>query len=213
MNHITLPHYTKTQLKIIDSAEHLFACHGIHTTTLRMITSTAKVNLAAVNYHFGNKENLIQAVLLRRLIPLNNERQQQLERVLREAESLSQPANVKQILHSFIMPTILFGRQNEACKDFMTIVSTMIMNPHNEFRQLFISIMVPLLKQLLQELSKTLPHIQPNTLYLRLQFSLGAMMFSMRGIDIPQSVQHVNNDIELLIEEITSFVSIGMEQP
>lgn len=213
MNYSNLPHYTKTQLKIIDTAEHLFACHGIHTTTLRMITSSAKVNLAAVNYHFGNKENLIQAVLLRRLIPLNNERQQQLEHVLHEAEATNQPANAKQILHSFIMPTILFGRQNEAGKDFMTIVSTMMMNPHNEFRQLFISIMTPLLKQLLQALAKALPNIPPSTLYLRLQFSLGAMMFSMREIDIPLSVQHVNNDNEMLIEEITSFVSIGMEQP
>lgn len=213
MNHNELPHYTKTQLKIIDTAEHLFACHGIHATTMRAITSGAKVNLAAVNYHFGNKENLIQAVLLRRLIPLNNERQQQLDRVLHEATTGNQPATAKQILHSFIMPTILFGKQNEACKDFMTIVATMMMNPDNEFRQLFISIMTPFLNQLLQALSNALPNISPSTLYLRLQFSLGAMMFSMREIDLPLSVQHLNNDIELLIEEITSFVSVGMEQP
>jgi AcrR family transcriptional regulator len=213
MNYIQPPNYTKTQLKIIDSAEHLFASHGIHATTLRMITSAAEVNLAAVNYHFGNKENLIQAVLLRRLIPLNNERHRQLDRVLHQATTANQSATARQILHSFIKPTILFGKQNEAGKDFMTIVTTMMMNPDNEFRQLFISIMTPLLNQLLQALANALPNISPNTLYLRLQFSLGAMMFSMREIDLPLSVQHSNNDIELLIAEITSFVSIGMEQP
>jgi AcrR family transcriptional regulator len=213
MNYLELPCYTKTQLKIIDTAEHLFACHGIHSTTLRMITSTAKVNLAAVNYHFGNKEKLIQAVLLRNLIPLNNERQQQLDRVLHEAEIKCQPANTKQILHSFIMPTILFARRNVACKDFMTIVATLMINPNNEFRQLFNSLMTPLLNQLVQALSATLPNISPSTLNLRLQFTIGAMIFSMREIDIPLTDQHLDTDINLLITEITSFASTGMEQP
>lgn len=212
MNYSNPPHYTQTQLKIIDSAEHLFACHGLHATTLRTITSTAKVNLAAVNYHFGNKENLIQAVLLRRLIPLNDERQFELDRVLREAETRNRPATAKQILHSFIMPTLYFGKQNEACKDFMTIVATLMMNPHNEFRHLFISIMKPLLDQLYQALSVALPNISPNILYLRLQFTIGVIIFSMREIDIPLAGHPLNDDIEQLIDEVTSFVSTGMEQ-
>ena len=45
--------------------------HGYEATSLRAITAAADVNLAAVNYHFGSKEELFQAVLTRRLDPMN----------------------------------------------------------------------------------------------------------------------------------------------
>ncbi|HCH31325.1 MAG TPA: TetR family transcriptional regulator, partial [Oceanospirillaceae bacterium] len=48
--------------RILDAAEVEFAAHGFVETSLRTITTKAKVNLAAVNYHFGSKKGLIQAV-------------------------------------------------------------------------------------------------------------------------------------------------------
>src|SRR5881397_2569423 len=63
-----------TKLRILDTAESLFMEHGFEATSLRSITAAADVNLAAVNYHFGSKEELFQAVLTRRLDPMNQER-------------------------------------------------------------------------------------------------------------------------------------------
>ncbi len=60
-----------TKERILDAAEHLFSEHDLSATSLRAITSAAQVNLAAVNYHFGNKEGLIHAVFARRLEPVN----------------------------------------------------------------------------------------------------------------------------------------------
>lgn len=57
--------------RILDAAEELFADRGFAETSLRMITSRAKVNLAAVNYHFGSKKSLIQAVFARFLTPFS----------------------------------------------------------------------------------------------------------------------------------------------
>ena len=45
--------------------------HGFEATSLRQITALAEVNLAAVNYHFGSKEELFESVLTRRLDPMN----------------------------------------------------------------------------------------------------------------------------------------------
>ena len=64
--------YTKT--KILNAAEDLFAARGPNAVSLRQVISRAKVNLAAIHYHFGSKESLLQAVLSRRLVPLNAER-------------------------------------------------------------------------------------------------------------------------------------------
>src|SRR3546814_17821279 len=65
---------SSTREAILDTAETLFAQQGHDGTSMRQITSEAGVNLAAVNYHFGSKEALVQAVLKRRLAILNQER-------------------------------------------------------------------------------------------------------------------------------------------
>ena len=49
------PKNSATKGRILDAAEELFMEHGFEATSLRQITATAHVNLAAVNYHFGSK--------------------------------------------------------------------------------------------------------------------------------------------------------------
>ncbi len=61
--------HSDTVTRILDAAEELFAEHGFSETSLRSITTQAGVNLAAVNYHFGSKKALIQAVFSRYLSP------------------------------------------------------------------------------------------------------------------------------------------------
>ena len=73
-----------TKDRILDAAEGLFMEHGFEATSLRSITAAAAVNLAAVNYHFGSKEELFQAVLTRRLDPMNQRRLALLDRFERE---------------------------------------------------------------------------------------------------------------------------------
>ena len=72
---------------ILGAAQTLFARDGYHATSLRGITTAAGVNLAAVNYHFGSKEALLEAVIVRRLTPLNEIRRGRLETLLQEAAS------------------------------------------------------------------------------------------------------------------------------
>lgn len=64
----------KTRLEILRVAEELFADRGPAAVSIRLIAKAAKVNLAAVNYHFGTKETLLQEVFKRRVVPLNERR-------------------------------------------------------------------------------------------------------------------------------------------
>lgn len=68
----TSPHTTKE--RILTAAEELFARHGFDGASLRQLTAAAGVNLAAVNYHFGSKDRLIEEVFRRRLDQLNGHR-------------------------------------------------------------------------------------------------------------------------------------------
>ena len=58
-----------TREQILDAAEFLFAHRGYYGVSVREITSTAKCNMAAVNYHFSTKRNLYLEVFRSRWIP------------------------------------------------------------------------------------------------------------------------------------------------
>ncbi|MCF8144005.1 MAG: CerR family C-terminal domain-containing protein [Deltaproteobacteria bacterium] len=60
---------TDSKDRILDEAEALFAEKGFHAVTVREITQAAHCNLAAVNYHFGNKQNLYVEVFKTRWMP------------------------------------------------------------------------------------------------------------------------------------------------
>src|SRR5258705_4785980 len=75
----------ETRTRILDAAEELFMQHGFEGTSMRILTAKASVNLAAVNYHFGSKDALIEAVFRRRLDPMNTGRIAELDRLEKEA--------------------------------------------------------------------------------------------------------------------------------
>lgn len=59
----------QTRERILDEAERLFAEMGFDAVSVRQITSAARTNLAAVNYHFGGKDNLYLEVFRQRWMP------------------------------------------------------------------------------------------------------------------------------------------------
>src|SRR5438874_976468 len=93
-----------TKERILDVAESLFMEHGFEATSLRSITAAAAANLAAVNYHFGSKEELFEAVLTRRLDPMNQERLDLLTALERDAAPT--PVTCEQILSAMFVPAL-----------------------------------------------------------------------------------------------------------
>ena len=84
---------SETVERILDAAEQLFAEKGFAETSLRLITSKAGVNLAAVNYHFGSKKALIQAVFSRFLGPFCASLDRELERRQAKADQQRHQGN------------------------------------------------------------------------------------------------------------------------
>ncbi|MFO0909457.1 MAG: TetR family transcriptional regulator [Isosphaeraceae bacterium] len=58
------PTVDPTKTRLLEAAGEEFATHGFELATVRAICQRAGTNVAAINYHFGDKEQLyIQAVL------------------------------------------------------------------------------------------------------------------------------------------------------
>src|SRR5262245_47010693 len=100
-----------TKQRILDSAERLFADRGFAATSLRTIIADAKVNLAAIHYHFHSKEALFDAVIARRLEPINRDRLAMLEACERAAGD--RPPKLESVLYAFVEPALRMGADPE----------------------------------------------------------------------------------------------------
>src|ERR1044071_6932999 len=68
----------RTRSAILAAAERLYADRGFGDVTLRDIVAEANVNLAAVNYHFGSKDELIAELFVTRSRATTRERSNEL---------------------------------------------------------------------------------------------------------------------------------------
>ena len=68
-----------TRSAILSAAERLYAARGFADVTMRDIVALADVNLAAVNYHFGSKDELIAELFMTRGLVTNRERLNELK--------------------------------------------------------------------------------------------------------------------------------------
>jgi AcrR family transcriptional regulator len=203
-----------TKQKILNAAEHLFARDGYHATSLRSITTEAKVNLAAVNYHFGGKESLLEAVIERRLNPLNKVRRGQLDDLMQKAEQTDEVPSCRDILRTFVEPTLRLRQEGSGTEDFVALIGRTLAEPQGLAMSIFMRHMEPLMTRLFQSLAISLPGLSRQTLFWRVHFTLGSMSHIMRCHDrhsiAPEDVS-VDVPIDVLVDLFLDFATAGME--
>ncbi len=205
-----------TKTRILDSAEHLFAQEGFHGTSMRMITSTAEVNLASINYHFGNKDALLRAVIERRIIPLNLIRQERIKMVVSQAQHGGIQPSGEMLLRAFIEPTLEFRNSSPGARDFIALISRAMNEPDKTVRDCFMEFALPIFQLLASSLYRALPHLPRSVLFTRLQFIIGTMsqvmcmdtIFTQNNPIQPAPLQHHE-----LIEQLLKYAVAGLEAP
>jgi len=204
-----------TKTKIIDTAEQLFARDGYQMTSLRTLTVQAQVNLAAVNYHFGSKEGLLQAVIKRRLLPLDNIRRQNINQVLVSAAKSGNKPELRTLLQAFIGPTLEFRNSEPGARDFIALIGRSLNEPDDTVRSHFIRQVQPTFTLLIDGLQLTLPQIPAEVLAVRLQFALGAMsqMMVSRARPAQLVIAPVALSEEQMAAELLNFITAGLEAP
>jgi AcrR family transcriptional regulator len=205
-----------TKQRILDAAEHLFARDGYHATSLRGITTTADANLAAVNYHFGSKEALLEAVIVRRLDPLNEIRRGQLEALLQKAELAGELPSCREVLRAFVEPTLRLRQQGSEAEDFIALIGRTLAEPRGIAMSIFLRHMQPLLQRIFQALALSLPALTEQDLFWRMHFTMGCLSHIMRCHErysmVPENV-NIDLPVDELIEHFLDFTAAGMEVP
>ena len=184
-----------TRARILDVAERQFMEHGFEGASMRMITSMAEVNLAAINYHFGSKEGLLREVFHRRLSWLNAERLKALEAL--ETQAQGAPLKPSQVLEAFFGTLLRIG-DDEALggMTFLRLLGRTLTDPAEFIRTFFAGEYADVIERYKLALFRAVPDVPKAEIVWRLHFMLGAMSYAIAGTDILQVITGLEiNDI------------------
>jgi len=202
-----------TKIRLLDAAEELFAEHGIAETSLRDITAHADANLAAVNYHFGGKDGLLEAVFGRRLTPVNQERMELLGTFERAAGD--HPVPVEQILYANLAPPFRrLDEWGESAQRFMRIVARVNADPSSNLHATFLSYFDELRTRFLGALGRTLPTLTATEVERRFHYSLAAMMHTFCwGQKIACLCPHPSDHRDRVLTSLIEYAAAGLRAP
>jgi len=200
----------QTKEKILDTAESLFAKQGFAATSLRSITAEAGVNLAAIHYHFHSKESLLDAVIVRRAEGINRER----SRLLDECDcSASNGTPVpEKVLEAFLLPVFHFANHSRRGPVFVKLMAR-IHAESDVFAQIIQKHFSVVAARFVSALSRALPELPPEELFLRLHFAMGAVVQALAGPKLVETLsggQCHQPDWETTAARLIEFISAGL---
>ncbi|MFV0371062.1 MAG: TetR/AcrR family transcriptional regulator [Azonexus sp.] len=208
-----------TRARILDVAERLFMAHGYDGTSMRQITGEAGVNLAAVNYHFGSKEALIQEVFRRRLDWLNEERMRTLDAL--EAAAGDQPVKPSQIVDAFFGTMIRMADDEErGGVTFLRLFGRTLTEPSNFIRAFLAHEYKTVMERYKKALFRALPDVPKAEIVWRFHFMLGATSYAIAGTDALRLVtdwgveaEDSEDRLDRLLPRLISFLIGGLRAP
>ncbi len=205
-----------TKTRILEAAERLFLQHGFASTSMRLITAEAEVNLAAVNYHFGSKDALIEAVFTRRLGPLNRQRLGQLDRLEMLAEG--KPLKLESIVEAFIGSAFLGeGKPDEGALVFAQLLGRAYNETSSGVRDILYVQNKEVIKRFKAALGRALPHLSPEELVWRMHFVFGSISYTQSGTDALRLVAKYElsdgSYPRTVVKRLLPFLCAGLQAP
>jgi AcrR family transcriptional regulator len=203
----------QTKDNLIRAAEKLFAEQGIAGASLRAITQEAEANLASVNYHFGSKDDLVKAVLARRLEPLNRERLALLDRYSKEGGGTP---GLERIVRAFISPVLTMIQRERGGHAFARFVGRAFSEPDPQIRGLLLEQFKEVIGRFTKAMIEALPHIPSEEIYWRFHFMVGAMVHTAGlGFLVRDISGGLCNplDVDGVTDRLVCFITGGLRAP
>ena len=170
---MTLQHFS-TKDRILHAAEELFALQGFATTSLRQVTSRADVNIAAVNYHFGSKENLVNELFRRRMEEMSKQRLAALHQATETA-----PSQLDAILAAFVEPALAMAQDRHGGGAFIRVIARAYAESNNGLRKFLSDQHGHVLREFAKAISTCVDGLSKEELYWRLDFLSGSLTYAM----------------------------------
>ncbi len=200
---------TLTKERILGAAEVLFARRGFDGASLRQLTAAAGVNLAAVNYHFGSKEKLVEQVFRRRLDALNARRLDALGKVVGREDT-----HLEDVLAAYIRPALELSHDDNGAL-FMRVLARAFAEHDDSLRQFLSENYGHVMRQFTHEFARLLPQLSKSELYWRIDLVTGALTHAMSGFGMIQRKSGVSEQQhrEQTAQHLIRFAVAGLSHP
>jgi len=187
--------------RILDAAEMLFAEKGFSETSLRAITGKAGVNLAAVNYHFGSKKALIQAVFARYLTPFAVKLNEELEKY--QGTSAEEPPTIEMMLKtvSYTMADIA-NEYGNGPSVFMRLLGLSYLESQGHLRKFLVDKYGQSFKRVEALLRQVNPELSDVDRFWNWHFMLGTTVFTMAGMNPLRQMSEHSYDQDTPVDEV-----------
>lgn len=202
---------TDVSERILEVAESLFARKGF-AVSLREITAAADVNLAAVNYYFGSKTKLTEAVFDRLSSRVNSERLAALEELIASAKAGTRNFEVRDIVKVFVRPYVYPAEKGQLLARLIlqhriersTLTSTIIQRHFD-----------PMAAKFIEALSHAAGAPQPKAFYWRYVFMVGAIVLTVTDVGPNSRLERLSGGsmdagLDAMEKEIVDFLVGGM---
>jgi AcrR family transcriptional regulator len=207
----------ETQERLLDAAERLLAERGYEGTSLRAVTQAAGTSVSAAHYHFGSKEALLRATLLRRVEPVNRRRLERLDALRREAGD--RPVALEALLDAFLRP--FFEERSAGRRDPARFVAMRLyMDPPEVVAAMKRELFGEVSARFLDALARSLPDRSRDELALALQFVVGIMVHVGAGhLEDAPACEGLSASPggplsdAFLLGHLTRFVAAGLRAP
>jgi len=169
--------------RILDVAELLFSNNSFASVSIRNVTAQANVNLSAVNYYFGSKQGLFQAVYVRRATEMNHERLHLLYEAAEKAEKEGRELSIREILFSLVTPTIFWLFDQEGGRsDYIKFLARAYLEQASDMANVLRE-EVDVFDKFVPYMMKAKPGLTLEDIYWRIHFIMGTIHHTINHID------------------------------
>ncbi len=197
-----------TKGRLLEAATALFAESGYRTTTVQEICSAADANVAAVNYHFGSKEQLYVAVW---------------EKLFGEARDFLHPepsgADPRQRLDEYIRRRVRHAFCEGDLARLRMIIHREMTNPTDAHDRLFRRFIEPVIRRLTEMVAAVLDLPPDHIVARRCTFSIQSQLVFVAKARIKKHpMRHLfdsprpnEQEIEALADHLVAFAAGGLQ--
>lgn len=203
-----------TRRRLLEAAEELFSERGFERVSVRDVTEKAGANVAAINYHFGSREGLVERVIERYITPVNEERVARLEALERKAGG--KPVAVEQLLDAFIRPFVTQVRRSELSERLSLKLMGRMIADHSGRMPAVVEVQFQsMIRRFIRAFGRALPDLGIEELVWRLHFVVGAMIHAMSHEEMLQRLTDGSAGdpgTEATLSRLLRFAAAGLKQ-
>lgn len=204
-----------TKERILQAAEKLFSDGGLGKTSLRAITSEAGVNVAAIHYHFGSRQGLLQELLARHVEPVNRERLALLGELERRAGA--EGPSVEAVLEAFVAPVLRIVGESEAeRRKLIALIGRFWAEPDELLEPVIREQFGEVARRFTYALQRALPSLPPRDVAWRLHCTIGVLshvLTARHDFGIIPGFDAAEPGGRAAVERLVAFVAGGFRAP